>query len=293
MGHPVLILVGIYVVSKILECLGQVANTCAQLSRPYEPPPKPMRLPFGKTTMYILLGFTGFVIYCLIPLSLQIIIPVVGLGSWIYYRYFQKDKQLTTHGTTATAPTLAYHEMTIPPHLANLTVYVTKLQEQIAFAGAESPGTMPLQTINISAVVWKFRSVVSELAGALDHLGNVIADEHATTHDLERAFTCFEQPLATIVSAKRSLWEIRGDILLQTGRQLCWSLLNEPLRQLDTMCDELREILTDPEKAARRHGTATFQFNVTFMYDEEMSKLRKWAERAAKEYPIEASALYQ
>ena len=183
--------------------------------------------------------------------------------------------------------------MTIPPHLANLTVYVTKLQEQIAFAGAESPGTMPLQTINISAVVWKFRSVVSELAGALDHLGNVIADEHATTHDLERAFTCFEQPLATIVSAKRSLWEIRGDILLQTGRQLCWSLLNEPLRQLDTMCDELREILTDPEKAARRHGTATFQFNVTFMYDEEMSKLRKWAERAAKEYPIEASALYQ
>ena len=95
------------------------------------------------------------------------------------------------------------------------------------------------------------------------------------------------------MSAKRSLWEIRGDTLLQTGRDLCWSLLNEPLRQLDTMCDELQEIVTDPEQAARRHGSATFQFNATFSYDEEMSKLREWAKRAGKKYPIEASALYQ
>ena len=152
---------------------------------------------------------------------------------------------------------------------------------------------MPLQTINVSAGFWKFRSVVSELDGALNKLGTVIADEQTTAQVLERAFICFDQPLATIISAKRSLWEIRGDILLQTGRDLCWSLLNEPLRQLDAMCDELREIVTDPEKAARRHGTATFQFNATFSYDEEMSKLREWAKRAGKKYPIEASALYQ
>ena len=295
MGHPFLILFGIYAVTKILDCLGQVANTCAQLAQPYEPPPPKQRLlspAFWKVVMYILLGFSGFVFYCLIPLSLQIIIPVVALGTWIYYRFIHKEKQKNSPGIEI-APIYSGEEITIPPHLTNMTAYVAKLQHQIAIAGAEAPGSMPAQTINISAVVWKFRSVTTELAEALNNLGIVIADDQTTEHDLERAFTCFDEPLAIIVSAKRSLWEIRGDTLLQTGRDLCWSLLNEPLRQLDTMCDELQEIFTDPQKAAKRHGTHAIQLEVKFTHDKEMAKLREWAKRAAKKYPVEASALYQ
>ena len=82
-----------------------------------------------------------------------------------------------------------------------MTAHVAKLQHQIAIAGAEAPGSMPAQTINISALVWKFRSVTTELAEALNNLGIVIADNQTTEHDLERAFTCFDEPLTIIVNA--------------------------------------------------------------------------------------------
>jgi hypothetical protein len=249
---------------------------------------------FGRTLMLLILGFLGLTIFFALPIAIEIFIAVVVVVVLVVKKFSSKVEYSTTSSSPINPELLLTEKVNIPEHLVRLRPYFANLQKDLAAAQAKPPGNLPAQEINVSTVIWKYRAAVSELTGAVNSLGAVVADDQTSTYDLDRVFTGFASPIAIIVNAKQSLWECQTNPQLRQGRDLLHSLLQNPLQQMSVLCQNIEEVFNDPDGTVRRYGSLTIHVRVSFSIDEDqLSDLQDWAERMERTHKVVADALWQ